>query len=288
MKLDRTPRIRCALLLAALGVASGATAQSITLRLNLAVGKKHTYTVENKIVQTNKGPGVPPSMASMDMVQRMTGALNVLSKNAKGFVIKNSISSVKVTVPKDSPMAAQVSMIENMIKGASFEATYDARARIVGEPKASSSNPMLKQIMSSMGGMGMGLMGVEFPAGPVSPGSKWTTHFDIGKMLSQMPGMGSAAKVSKIPINFRFVRVENRGGKRFAKLSYTMKGSTSMSAPAASGQQGTIKMGFDFTGNASVDLATGLPVEGGGTGTSTTTFGQMTMTQKTTATFKVQ
>lgn len=266
-------------------MATAGWSQSVLLRLNLPVGKSMKYTMTNKITSANPsgGGGMP---MNLDMTQKLDTTLKVLSKNTRGHKIQTTVDKATVSAPKNSAMAGQAAQAGNSMKGASFSAVYDAQGRIV-EGSLETKGAM-GRAMTQMGSMNAGFMGVEFPARQVSPGETWSTSIDFAKLMA---GMGPAANMKangKIPVKYKFVRLENRGGKSIAHVDYTMIGNVDMAMsgnnPQANGMQ--IKVGINMKGKLQIDVATGAPLAGSNGGTTSINFGGMNMGQKMTVTFK--
>jgi hypothetical protein len=267
---------KTSLIFAALCAASFAVPQSVTLRLNLQAGKTYRYAASNRIVSTG--------LAAMDMSQSMTMAISILSKTGQGSRTRTKISNIKVSTKAQGPAAEQVKNSAAKLEGASFEATYNSRGQIVpGSVKATAEGNAAAQL----GAMGLGFMGMQYPAGPVSAGSKWSGSADFGKLLQGALGGAVQAKKGTLPISFRLVRFEKAAGKTFAHVNYAIKGVLDLAVRA--GQQGqsmNMKVAVDMTGSAVVDTSNGIPTKGTAKGTTSMTLGQgMNVSQKTSATF---
>lgn len=275
---DTIHPMRSTLSLAALCLASLALSQSYSLRLIPPKGAKVTMTTSVTMRQSLKasGPATKGQAAqgmNMDMDQKVVQTMSVVSTSAKGVTIKTSIDDVRATAPAGSMMAGQVSNMQQM-KGTSFEGTYDARGRSVGKLTASGVTPQVSQMMNRYSGFGV--MGFEYPAGPVHVGSKWSSKIDFAQLMGgMMPGMIQPGKASTVPMNFRIVRFERRGSRTLAHIGYTMKGKMDFSMNAQQGKPMKLDLDTDAKGTIVVDSATGLPVEGSSTSVSNIAVGTM-------------
>ena len=278
----RKPALASLIGVSALALAATAPAQSVTLKLNLPVGKTYNYVTTSKS-QSSGGP------MNISTDQRMEMSLSVLSKSAQGMRIKTKITDVKITVPPNTPGANMIKAQEQQLKNTSFEATYDSRGRSSGFA-GSSANAAANKVMQGMGSMRFGFMGVEFPAGPVSPGSKWSSNIDFKKLVGEMGmGMVKPGKNSNMPVNFKLVKVTNQGGKKVAQIAYSMIGKIDMSVSnPQSGQSMPMNLSFNVNGNVTVDTATGLPLTNSSNGSTTTAVMGMNIIQKVSTTIKLK
>lgn len=278
----RKPALGSLFGLSALALAATAPAQSVTLKLNLPVGKTYSYVTTTK----SQSSGGPMNVSSD---QRMEMSLAVLSKSAQGTRIRTKITDVKITVPPNTPGANMIKAQEQQLKNTSFEATYDSRGRSSGF-SGSSANSAANKVMQGMGSMRFGFMGVEFPAGPVSPGSKWSSNIDFKKLVGEMGmGMVKPGKNSNMPVAFKLVKVANAGGKKVAQIAYSMIGKIDMSVSnPQSGQSMPMNLTFNVTGNVTVDTATGLPLTNTSSGSTSTAVMGMNITQKVSTSIKLK
>lgn len=286
MRFERTrTQPRASIVLALLALATAGSAQRVTLKLNLPVGRSIKYTMTNKITSANPGGGSGPNV---DMTQTMRTTVSATAKSAKGTKIRTRVDSAKFTAPPGSMMANQASQAESRMKGTFFEAIYDSRARMVDGTMTGTG--MMGQSASQMGGMNVGFMGAEFPAGPIAPGATWSTSIDFGKVMSSMgPGMGRMGANSKIPVKFKFVRIETSGARRLAHLTYDMKGSVTMNMGGGNQKAAgmAMKIGINMAGKLAVDIATGVPVTGTSSGTTSISAGTgMNFGQKISVSFR--
>jgi hypothetical protein len=198
--------------IALIAVSSAGMAQSITLRLNLPVGRSFAYAVTTKI-KSEGGMAV----ANGSVSQSMTTTMKVLSKNARGTRVQTKITGVKITTDGKGMMAQQMSQAAKALEGSVTESVYDSRAQIVSATEG-------PRVMS-MGGMGVGFLGVLYPSGSVAPGAIWRSEVDFQKIFSAMgQGMIQTGKNKTVPIRFKLVRVQRLGTRTLAHLSYEMKG----------------------------------------------------------------
>lgn len=264
--------------------AAASMGQSVLLRLNLPVGKSMKYTMTNKMTSTSPGGGGSPM--NLDMTQKIDTTMKVLSKTAKGHKIQTVVDKATVSAPKGSAMASQASQMGSSMKGASYSAIYDAQARMVAGSLESTG--AMGRAMTQMGAMNAGFLGVEFPAKQVAPGATWSSSIDFAKLMA---GMGPAANMKangKIPIKYKFAKLENRGGKQIAHVNYTMIGNVDMAMGGNNAQANgmKIKVGINMAGKLQIDVASGAPLAGASGGTTSINFGTMNMGQKMAVSFK--
>lgn len=266
------PRLKGVRTLSCLCLATlvGATAwpQAITLRLNPPAGKKAVYSATTAI-QMKAGANSAGPM-NMDSTQRITMTLEVLSKSAKGFKVRTTISDVSVTAPKGSMMEGMAKAIEDTTRGFTVTGLYDPLGNNVGKLEMggkAAANPLA----SSMSNMGAGFLGVVFPSGPVSPGSTWKSSIDMKDMMgAASAGAAALSKGGQIPISYKLLKVEKRGGKTLAHILYSMKGSAEMGAPSGAKSAATkVTLVIDAQGTVVVDVATGFPESSAAKGRNT-------------------
>jgi hypothetical protein len=271
------------LALLATGVFADASAQKISLRFVPPVGKTFNYVASNDV----KGAAGGPQIGNMGQTMEM--AVSILSKSAKGTKVRTKITGVKVKAPAGSPMANRSKAMQDQLKGLTSELVYDARARMVGT--ASASDPRMAQVMGRMGSMGAGFLGVEFPAGPVGPGSKWNSSIDIGKLMgAAMPGMMKPTRGGKVNIVYTLQKLEKKGGKNLARVAMTMNGSVDLdiNMGAQGSQPMKMSMSLSMKGTILVDTKTGMPTSGESKGTIGVKMPQGSMDQNLTSTFKMK
>jgi hypothetical protein len=270
-----------------LALSTFAFSQSVKLQFKPTPGKKYTYVAQVKNQQSMPGSGGVTT--NMSTTQQLTIQIAALGASAQGTRMKYNFLESKTTVPKDSPMAANIAQIDSMVKGSEFEATYDARGRMMGTPIAKSGNRMAQMLMTGMGAIGMGFLGVEYPAGAVAPGAQWTAQLDLQKMMSTMvPGMKAAGQAKTIPIVYRLARIERKGAMTLAHITYTMNGTTEFDMPSNAQQKGKISLSMNYSGTVAVDATTGMPQVATGGGTGSFTVGQIAMKQQTDAVFRLK
>jgi len=275
----RSSRLAVLALLAS--TAGAAFAQKVTLQFMPPVGKNYNYVMTNDIKSA--------ASAGLGMNQNISVLVSILSKSAPGTKVRMKITDVKVKSPAGSPAAANMEQVRKQMVGSTTDMVYDARARMVGTP--TSSNPRMQQMMGSMGGMGTGFMGVEFPAGPVGPGSKWNTTIDLGKVMGGAMPMMQMGKNSKIPVAYTLQKVENKGGKKLATIAVVISGKMdlSMGQGRPGGQSMKIGLNMNTKGTMVVDMATGIPSSGKSAGTVEISMnGQRSMTQTLSTTFRLK
>lgn len=266
---------------------SAGLAQPVTLRLNLKPGAKYSLKSTNKMTSSGAGP-----MAAMgNMTQTMTMAVTVKSKSAKGTTVQMKVTDLKVDVPKDSPMAGQMTSAASQMKGMIVEQLVSALGKVLST-STSGGNPASQRALNQFGGFRVGFLGVEFPSRAVSPGATWGTSVDFSEILGNAaPGMIQAGKNAKVPVKYTFKGVKTVGGKRVANIDYTMIGSMDMTVggPAQPGRQGmAMNMNLDMRGAFVVELATGLPLSGSAKGAVKTSVAGMNIVQNMSTTFTVK
>lgn len=264
-------------LIALLAVSAAGMAQSITLRLNLPVGKSYAYAVTTKI-KSEGGMAV----ANGSVSQTMTTTQKVLSKNVQGTRIQTKITGVKMTTDGKGMMAQQMSQAAKQLEGSVTESVFDSRAQVV----TASEGPRV----TTMGGMGVGFLGVLYPSGPVAPGGTWRSEVDFQKIFSAMgQGMIQTGKNKTVPIRFKLVRVQRLGARTLAHLSYEMKGNLDLTVGAGGqGQTMPMKVNVDMKGQFVVDTAIGLPREGKSGGTTKVLISGMTILQTINSTYRLK
>src|SRR5262245_746883 len=135
----------CSIVAAALALLS--FGQSVSLKLNLPVGRSFAYVVTTKM----KSAG---GMAAVNgaVTQSMTTTMKVLSKNAQGTRVQMKLSNVKVSGDGKGLMAQQMTQASKQMEGSTSESVYDSRGQIVTATVGAQ--------VASMGGMGAGFLGV--------------------------------------------------------------------------------------------------------------------------------
>jgi len=280
-----SPTLRFSFALSLVAFAAAGSAQRVTLRLNLPIGKSMKYSMTSKVASANPGGG--PGGMNLDMTQQMTTSVGATAKTAKGLKVRTKMDQVKITAPKGSMMAGQASQTAAQLKGTYFDAIYDSRARMV---PGSMTGTAMGGRASQMGGMNFGFLGAEYPAGPVSAGATWSTNVDFSKIMGgAVPGMAASAGKSTIPVKYKLVKVESRAGKSIAHLSYTMKGSVNMNMGGGNQKAAAMAMviSMDMKGTILVDVSTGAPISGSSNGTTNVSINNsMNIGQKITVNFK--
>ncbi|HMS56029.1 MAG TPA: hypothetical protein PKA27_11575 [Fimbriimonadaceae bacterium] len=248
-----------------------ASAQSVTLKLKLTSGKTYKYQTLTDMQQAAQGMSMP---MKIDQVMN----LKVGAKTAKGYSVTHSVSSAKVTVPKDSPMASMSKSIEDSAKKATFTSIYSETGKIVQAGKVQGGLPG----MQNQNGFSAGFMGVEYPKTPVSVGTKWTASIDISEALGST---GMKVDGKPIVVTYKVTKIETKNGKTLVTLATTMNGKSSGSMKAGQNQPGgTMNLSINGSGTTVVDAATGLPVSSKMTAKNVIGFGGMSMTQNMTVT----
>ena len=240
----------------------------------MPIGKSLAYAVTTKI----KSAG-GMAITNANMTQAMTTTMKALSKNAQGTKVQMKVSGVKITSDSKGPMAEQMKNQAKSLEGSTTESVYDSRGQVV----TATDGPRVM----TMGGMGVGFMGVLFPAGPVSPGATWSSAVDFEKIFSNMGrGMIQTGKNKTVPIKYKLVRVQRLGTKTLAHLTYAMKGNLDLSIGTGQGQPMPMKVLVDMKGQFVVDASTGLPREGKSGGTTQMTISGMAITQTIATSFR--
>lgn len=266
-----TPRTYASLALCAIAAAS--FAQSVRLRLNLTPGKTYSYQSVTDMKQNANGMNMP-----MKIDQLML--LKVGAKKSNGFPVTHSVKNVKVTAPKDSPMAGMAKQIEQQAKQASFTSVYSDTGKVVSVGKVAGGTPG----MQGANQFTAGFMGVEYPKNPVSVGSKWTANIDLSDALAST-GMKVSGK--PIVVTYKVLKIEKKNGKTLVTLATTIAGKSTGTAAGGGGQgapNATMNLTINGTGTAVVDAATGLPVSSRMSAKNVIGFGGMNMTQSMTVT----
>jgi len=263
--------VRSTMLFSLAGIAGLAIAarpfgfDKIPLRFHPSAGSKLMYETSTKTDQ-DLGEG------NTSTNSKVTIRCEVLTADDKGAQVRMTIDDMKT----DS--TAMEGMVDE-IKGKSFVATFDDRARATSLKGDGSE---LAQLAAGVLGSA-GFLGVEFPADPVDVGSTWASKLDVGKIVSAMAPGGSASADSTIPVTYKVSGITDEGGKKLVKVDFTIKGATNLSI---SGMD--MGMNMDAAGTVSVDAATGLIQEETSKGSSTMDVAGRTVTTKTATEIKLK
>lgn len=216
-------------------------ASTVLLRFKPPVGARVAYTMTLSMSQN-----VPGMAGPMRIGQTLPMTFRVVSRKGADTTLETKTGRARVTVP--APMASGKARMEKAMSGLTTTAVIDERGNY--KSAAGGAHAAMNRGMGSS--MMAGAQGVTFPAKAVRPGDTWTASLDLRKAMNGMMGGGMKLE-GKIPIVYRLVALERRGGKSLARIAMTMRGETSMNL-------GATKMGMtiDSTGGILVDTATGF------------------------------
>ena len=261
-------------LCALVAVAGIASAQKVTLRFKPTVGKSYVYAT------TTQSSGSGAMAAMMNIGQSATSTMKILSKAGDLTKVSVAISNVKITVPKDSPVKAQVATME---KSAASSLTMSisslgVASNVTVKSGAAANTPMSGDLMTAAGPT------TAMPKEAVGPGSTWKSMMDLSKIFGK--NLPAAVKVTggKVPLTLKLVRFVDRGGKRLAEVESVGKGDMSMGASG----QGSMSMKLSIKTTSLIDVATGVTVEMTSTSSNTMNFNGQGMTQATKSTMKLK
>ena len=244
----RVSGYRLAFVLLPLAVSARGSAQTVLLRFKPPVGASVRYTMTMSMNQ--KVPGMAVPMISTTTIP-MT--VRVVSRAAGTTTLETKMGKAKVTMPANSPMASMKDTIERAGSDVTSTTVVDELGNLKNV-SLKGANPMMSNLGSSIT---QGAQGVSYPLKAVKVGDSWTMDFDMGKMMGKAGmGMGMTA-TGKVPIVYRLVSVDKRGGKTLAKILISMKGKSTMTM-AARGQK--VDFNMNVSGSTVVDTGTGLAV----------------------------
>ena len=176
---------------------------SVTFAYQPPVGSTFKYRT---VIDSNQNMGPGMNMSSKIQMDAQT---KVVSRTGGLTKLETKTLAVKVTAPKDSPMAGQTAQLEKMLMGNVTTSTIDRNFK----PVAGQSTAMNQVTQGMMGEMGS----YSFPNKAIKVGESWTSKMDLSKMGAMAPGM----KISgNIPIVCKLTSVQ--GGD--AILSVSMNG----------------------------------------------------------------
>jgi hypothetical protein len=276
-------RIVAGLAMAALAAAGAA--QSVRIQLNPDAKKTYRYTATSKV--ESLGGSNAPGVGSLNMSSTVGMDISIMSKTARAIQTRFKVVEAKVSAPKDNPMAAQAARMGEGMKGQTFTVSYDSRGRMTSTP---SGGGAATRTLSQMGALGFGFLGMEYPAGSVAAGAKWSATVDLTKLMAgSMPGNMKVSGTGKIPIQYHLVGFESKGGKRLARIAFTLKGKADLTVGSGQpGQSMQVSTSLDVKGTNLVDVATGVPVSGTSSGTTGTSMGGFQLKQKVSSSFTVK
>lgn len=254
--------VRTAVVVAACALACWSSAQSVTLRLKLPVGKKLVYTNDTRMDINMKMPktqGAPTMPENMGVTMNQVTETQVVSKSAKGYLTRMTIVEAKATADKGNPMGAMIAGMADQVKGSTVEAVYDELGGIVGSVKTTMKSGAMPQ-MGRSSDMKFGFMGLLCPKNRVSVGSTWSTSIDFAKVMSGNQ-MGQGMQISgTMPLTYKLVKVASAGGRNMATVSVTLGGTMTIGGQGSKTTAGgTMTAKISGGGTMIVDVATGIP-----------------------------
>ncbi|RYG19407.1 hypothetical protein EON82_21495 [bacterium] len=260
---------RIVFVLVPLALSATGSAQSVLLRLKPPVGAKRSYISKMTMTMSSSAP-MPGMNGPMVITTTTPMEIRVVKRVGNVTTMETKTGKPTVTLPKNSPMAGMKSQMEKQGGGVVGTVSINEFGEVKGfDAKGSGQNAAMAQQMS--GGVLSGLQGVSLPKRAVKVGDTWSSSIDMGKAVGM--GMGAPGASQKMPVTFRLASIENKGGKRLARVAMTMKGSMKVNA---GGQQVPITM--NMSGHSLFEIATGLTV--GTSMTSDSTFAVMGNTMK--------
>ncbi len=245
-----------------------------TIRYAPPVGQKIRYLMSIDMKQAGAA-GVPPMGFRQDIYQ----SIRVLSRKGDRTTIEMTTDQIKVTVPKNSPMAGMKSMLESQGKGIKMTYVMDATGKIVSvKTAADKGNAVAAAAQGMAQGMSQQMGGLNLPNRPIRVGESWTVNLDMGKLMAGSNARGMKVK-GTMPTTMKLLGVT--GG--VARLGMTIKGTMTMTMPQQNQKVTTSTSG---SGTSTVDVATGLLREMKSTATTITNVGQIKMRQVMTQTMR--
>jgi len=258
------------------GDAAG-TGKALTLRFNLAKGRKVQYAISGKTVSESGGP----SGKSMTMTQSGVETVEITAKSSNGFKAKTTLSDMKMDMGAMGNKNGQMQNPLARMNGVSFEAAYDSVGNLQDAGgKSASTNPLA----GMMGASGAGFMGLVLPDQAVKVGSTWKSKVDLSKMLGALAGAANTS--GGIGMTYTLQRFGTGGT---AVIGVVMTGKVSVSAPQGSarpGQPTSMDVSVDGTGTITLDAATCELIEQHVVANIGMNIGQMKMSMKQDQTVK--
>ncbi len=233
----------------------------VSLRFNPPVGKTYQFKMTVKM-QMGAVAGGP----AMEFQTDMDSDMKVVSRTGDVTTMETKFSKAHVTLPEDSPIAAMKESLEKQSNDKTVTSKIDGFYHVQGVNG------------SGMDSMINGMQAMSFPDHAIKVGDDWSYSMDLGKMIAAggnaVPGAPSVEASGKIPIKFRLKEITQKGNQTFANIEITMDGDAKMSV---SGQE--IEMHIKSTGTQQIEVSTGMTVGTSMVSDTTSTFGDMKMTQ---------